>query len=58
MGTLVEISGQNWSTKLLRLESACNFNEGWLSFNMASKPPAELTIVAAIASNPSENPWI
>lgn len=58
MGTLVEISGQNRSTKLLRLESAWSFSEGWLSFNIASKPPAELTIVAAILSTviQSENP--
>ena len=48
IGTLVEISGQNRSTKLLRCESAWCFNEGWGSLSIASNPPAELTITAAI----------
>lgn len=47
-GTLVEISGQKLSTRLLRLESACSLSEGCVSFSIASSPPAELTIVAAI----------
>jgi hypothetical protein len=44
----VEISGQKLSTRLLRLESACSLSEGCVSFSIASSPPAELTIVAAI----------
>lgn len=48
MGTLVEISGQNWSTKLLRLESAWSFKTGWGSLSIASNPPAELTMGVAI----------
>lgn len=56
IGTLVEISGQQQSTHLLRLESAWSFRRGWLSFSIASSPPAELTIVAtAIAENAAGN---
>ena len=48
IGTLVEISGQNRSTKLLRCKSAWCFKVGWGSLSIASNPPAELTIAAAI----------
>jgi len=48
IGTLVEISGQNWSTNLMRYERAWSFKEGWGSLSIASNPPAELTMAAAI----------
>ena len=50
MGTLVEISGQKLSTRLLRLERAWSLSEGCVSLSIASSPPAELTIVAAMAA--------
>ncbi|GMN62485.1 hypothetical protein TIFTF001_031570 [Ficus carica] len=50
-GTLVEISGQKLSTKLLRLERAWSFSKGWVSLSMAKRPPAELTMVAAITAS-------
>lgn len=50
MGTLVEISGQKWSTKALRRDKAWSFREGLLSFSIAKSPPAELTIVVVAAA--------
>ncbi len=50
IGTLVEISGQKLWTRLLRLERAWSLSEGCVSFSIASSPPAELTIVTAMAT--------
>lgn len=58
MGTLVEISGQNPSTNLLRLDKAQSFSSGRDSFSMASRPPAELTkvAIAALKGNDCRSP--
>ena len=47
-GTLVEISGQKLSTKLLRLDRPWSLSLGSVSMSIAKRPTVELTIVAII----------